>query len=502
MDKVNLFVCDNYSPELISVCEKYELVDVSVTTFPCMCMNKGKKEETARMLSDINTKGYEGVVLCSKHCDILSMIPQDTDVEIHTTNYCFSYLASEPFINYALTKGGYIISVGWLNNWRTRIAEAGFNRDTAIRFYHDCCKELVFFDTGADQDAEKKLNELSQFLELPYAVIPVELEGMQLMIENVVTQRKLHTKDIDNSQAIGEIQTQCAEYAAIFDLMGRIATYANKRDTIDKVKEIFMIIFGAQQFKYWNNEYDKDSVPTDIKALLLNDEQDYIFYKEKNSFCIKIKWHNDVFGVIDVGEFLFPKYIEKYLNFAIEIVKISGLVFSNSEQYEKILRTEQELRYSATHDALTGLYNRTFINEILDRQTPPPPFTAFMFDMDQLKYVNDHYGHAEGDKLIISVAEILKKCFREIEVVARIGGDEFVAILHGINMEGAEIIKSRLIQKIKNHNDSMRESHLKISFSMGYAVGETPEDTLEIIMQKADELMYLDKSSKRPPQIR
>lgn len=497
MANINLFVCENYAPEFINICDEKGWADVTVIPFPSMCVNKSKKEKAKQLLIESSANGNDSMLVCGKNCDILTLIPSDTDIEVHPANHCFTHLASESFINYVIAKGGYIVGSGWLKNWRQRIAEAGFTQDIAIRFYHDFCQELVFLDAGIYPDAEKDLVELSQFLKLPYVVIPVELECMRMLMEKVVSQRRLHTKDYDNSQAIAQIQTQCAEYAAIFDLMGKIAAFANKRDAIEKVKEIFMMVFGAQQFKYWNNDYDKDSLPTDIKALFLQKDQDLHFSKEKNRFCIKIKWQDKLFGAVDVSGFLFPEYIEKYLNFAIEIVKICGLVFSNNEQYEKILKSEQDLRYSGTHDALTDLYNRTYINEILDRQTPSLPFTVFMFDIDRLKYVNDNYGHAEGDKLITNVAIILKKCFRETDIVARIGGDEFVAILQDIDTDGAEIIESRIKQQIEIHNRIRREIHLKISFSIGYAVGKMPEDSIETAMKVADEQMYKDKMSKR-----
>ncbi len=497
MAKINLFVCENYFPEINSVCEKKGFTDVAVIAFPSMCADKSKKAETARLLTESTGSGREGVVLCSRNCDILALIPPGDDFEMHHANYCFNHLASEPFISYVLAKGGYIIGLGWLKNWRKRIAEAGFDRDTAINFYHDFCRELVFFDAGIDADAEKDLIELSQYLGLPYIVIPVGLECLGMIIENVVSQRRIHTKKIDNSRMIAEIQAQCSEYAAIFDLMGRIAAYGNNRDAIEKVKEIFMMVFGAQRFKYWNNNYEKSSLPADIRTLLLDKEKDAFFSKEENRFCIKIKWYEKLFGVIDVSGFMFLEYIEKYLNFAIEIVKICGLVFSNNEQYEKILNSEQEQRYSSTHDAMTDLYNRTYMNEILHKQTRADSCTVFMFDIDRLKFVNDNYGHAEGDKLIIDVAMILKQCFRETDTVARIGGDEFVAILPETNAEDAEIIKNRIRQQIEIHNRSRQETHLMISFSIGYAAAEKPEDTIEAIMKKADERMYTDKMEKR-----
>jgi len=76
---------------------------------------------------------------------ITSKVFATAPFEIHTANYCFNHLASEGFINYILEKGGYVIGLGWLNNWREHIKNAGFDRETAKSFYKSFCKELVFF---------------------------------------------------------------------------------------------------------------------------------------------------------------------------------------------------------------------------------------------------------------------------------------------------------------------------------------------------------------------
>lgn len=497
MNKINLYVCENYYPEFKSVCETNGMNDVTVIPFPSTCVDKSKKPETARFFAERATDDRDGVVLCSKHCTSCGLIPPASTLEVHPANYCFSHLADEPFINYILAKGGYIIGSGWLKEWRQRISDAGFDQETARRFYHECCSELVFFDVGLDSDTETNMTELSLFLDLPFVVIPVEPESIKIMINSALAEQRLHKTRFKSKQAITEIQAQCAEYAAIFDLMGRIATYSNKRDAIEKINEIFLMVFGAQQFKYWNGDYDNDSLPEDVHALLQNTEQEFFLSKGDNRFCIKIRWNEKLYGVIDVSGFLFPEYIEKYLNFAHEIVKICGLVFSNNEQYEKILKSEQDLRYSGTHDALTDLYNRAYINEIVEHQTQTVPFTVFMFDVDRLKYVNDQYGHAEGDKLICGVASILAKSFREDDIVARIGGDEFVAILAGIDSEETETINSRIQLQIETHNSRIQNDHLKCNFSTGYATGDKPEDTLENVMKLADEQMYKDKASRR-----
>ncbi len=497
MAKVNLLVCENYSPDFAGMCEESGWEDISVLAFPPLCISKHRREEAAGLIKACAASGSDSVIYCGKNCGLPALIPSGADMEVQTADYCFSHLASEPFISYVLAKGGYIIGSGWLKNWRERIAEAGFDRDTAVSFYHDFCRELVFFDTGACAQAENDLAELSQYLDLPYVIIPSGLESLRLMMESLVSGRRMHARAMENSRDIAEIQAQSAEYAAIFDLMGRIAAYANKRDVIEKVKEIFIMVFGARQFRYWNNDLDKDSLEEEIKAFMLENDREYLLLEEENRFCIKIRWQEKFFGAIDVSGFMFPEYIEKYLNFALEIAKICGLVFSNNEQYEKVLRSEQDMRYASTHDALTGLYNRAFLHDVIDGQPQGVPYAVFMFDIDGLKAVNDQDGHAEGDMLIIQAAAILQKCFRETDIVARIGGDEFLAILHGGDTQAAELIADRLRQQIELHNGIRRDARFELSFSIGYAVGEKPADTIETLMKKADELMYIDKMNKR-----
>lgn len=497
MDKLNIYICENFSSEYNEILKQQGFSDVKINSYPCMCENKAKKIEAKALLDESIKNGEKGLIICSKHCDVMTLISENTSFEARTTNYCFNHLANEQFINYILQRGGYIIGLGWLNHWREHIKTAGFDRETAIKFYKEFCKELVFFDAGIDENADKNLKELSEFLELPFVVIPFESESIHLLLKSIVYNWRLNNHKENCEKSISEIQSQCAEYSAIFDLIGKIASYTNKRDAIEKIKEIFIVIFGAQQFKYWNYDYEKDSLPKDIAKLFSENKKSFVLNKDANRFFIKIEHMGKIFGAIDVSGFLFSEYIEKYLNFAIEIVKICGLVLSNIEQYEKLINSEKELQYLSFHDSLTGLYNRTYLNEMLHICKDAKYLAVFMFDIDKLKYVNDNFGHAEGDKLILSASNIIKKCFRESDIVARIGGDEFIAILPDCDIEMAEIFRQRLNEAIAIHNNNLSEKHLILSISIGFAVSKDNIDTIENIMKKADELMYVDKMGKR-----
>jgi PAS domain S-box-containing protein len=122
---------------------------------------------------------------------------------------------------------------------------------------------------------------------------------------------------------------------------------------------------------------------------------------------------------------------------------ISSVVLDNSgepvavvtacEDITERKKAEERLRYMSTHDTLTGFYNRTFFEEELQRLATQRivPVSVIMVDVDGLKEVNDTLGHAAGDKVLRQTASVLLSVFRAEDIVARIGGDEFVVILPG-----------------------------------------------------------------------
>ncbi|WP_159432059.1 GGDEF domain-containing protein [Alkalibacter saccharofermentans] len=433
------------------------------------------------------------IVICSMSCDVLNLLPEGDSIRTITGNYCFSHLTCDEFLDYLISQGSYIISSGWLKKWKSHINDMGFDQATARRFFQESNKQLVFLDAEKDKDDEWLVKELSSYVGLPYKVISVELEGTRLMIRSLVYEWRLHKQEKAKKSAINELRNQCAEYSTIFDMLSKISTYAKRRDVVGQIKELFVMVFGARKFSFWSDE--SSSLPEEIRKLRTS-ETSYLLLKEDNRFCIKIAWDGIFFGIIDVSGFLFPQYIEKYLNLAVEVSRISGLVFHNNVQYEKILESEKELKYLSFHDAMTGLFNRAYINRVLLDTVKNSKICVFMFDIDELKYVNDNYGHVEGDKLIKSFAEILKRTFRETDIVARIGGDEFIAVLHDSDEESPKIIKERIIDLIKINNKNIKEEHLKLSASIGCAMPEIGSNTIEDLMKKADIQMYVNKACK------
>jgi diguanylate cyclase (GGDEF)-like protein/PAS domain S-box-containing protein len=163
---------------------------------------------------------------------------------------------------------------------------------------------------------------------------------------------------------------------------------------------------------------------------------------------------------------------------------------------------EEELRQLSLTDELTGLLNRrgffTHVEQYL-KMVKRQGIGVFMLyaDLDNLKYINDKFGHKEGDYAIMQVARILKENYRESDIIARIGGDEFVVIPVGWVGNCIDIITSRLQKAIKNYNKEVHRGY-KLSVSTGVAFYDPSRPcSIDELLAMADKKMYEDKSRKK-----
>ncbi len=159
-------------------------------------------------------------------------------------------------------------------------------------------------------------------------------------------------------------------------------------------------------------------------------------------------------------------------------------------------RAKEKIRYLITHDELTGLHNRMFFEEELSRISRGRqfPITIIIADVDDLKDTNDRLGHAAGDELLRRAASVLRETFRADEVVARIGGDEFVVMLPKTDAATAEMALDRARNKLHSHNTTQMGSPL--SFSLGAATARASQSLVEALKQ-ADEKMCEEKAAHK-----
>ena len=155
---------------------------------------------------------------------------------------------------------------------------------------------------------------------------------------------------------------------------------------------------------------------------------------------------------------------------------------------------EERLKYLSLHDQLTGLYNRAYLENELQRlnSSREYPISIISVDLDGLKLVNDTLGHDHGDDLLKVCAWILQESFRDSDIIARAGGDEFVILLPGTELHTGEKIVQRIQLEIKNYNQ-LHKGQIPLSLSIGLACADNEQPDLNEVLKQADDFMYQDK---------
>jgi len=178
------------------------------------------------------------------------------------------------------------------------------------------------------------------------------------------------------------------------------------------------------------------------------------------------------------------------------------LVNEREKLLKKIKESEEKYRSLALIDELTGLYNRrgllTMVEHYLKivKRQKKGMFLLYA-DFDDLKQINDKWGHQEGDFALNETSKILKQIYRESDIIARIGGDEFIVIPVGSTEEYVDIVINRLQKALEIYNSQSNLGY-KLSLSLGISFYD-PEHpcSIEELMAQADKSMYERKNNKQ-----
>ncbi|MCP3676960.1 MAG: GGDEF domain-containing protein [Deltaproteobacteria bacterium] len=168
---------------------------------------------------------------------------------------------------------------------------------------------------------------------------------------------------------------------------------------------------------------------------------------------------------------------------------------------KSLLATKNNFRSLSLTDELTGLYNRrglfTFADhEIKTASRGVAELCVLYADVDNFKKINDKLGHKEGDNALVNIASILKKCFRDYDILARLGGDEFVIIPVGTEVASVGLLTERLERRIEEHNNIALDPY-KLSLSTGTACSLSANtSSIDELLAIADRSMYEHKISK------
>lgn len=181
---------------------------------------------------------------------------------------------------------------------------------------------------------------------------------------------------------------------------------------------------------------------------------------------------------------------------------VHGDTLAGMISVREIDRAYKHLQAQALTDELTGLANRRHFSLLLEReleayQRHGQPLAVAMLDIDHFKKVNDTYGHAAGDLVLCSLAQLFGRAFRLVDYAGRLGGEEFALIFPNTTVVEAQLACERFLDEVRGMLTSFDGSEIRVTVSIGLAAATTSNVSPEGILKDADLLLYQAKSQGR-----
>jgi len=216
-------------------------------------------------------------------------------------------------------------------------------------------------------------------------------------------------------------------------------------------------------------------------------------YKTNNCAIVPLICQDRVVGVLNLADKMHGDSFDREDIALIELFgQLVGASIGNIKLFEKIQR-------QATTDGLTTLVNHKTFYEVLEKELWRSrryggQISLIMVDIDNLKKINDAYGHRAGDKVIREISRRIKECIRQIDTAARYGGDEFAVILPNTSLNDAVVVAERMVDTVARCSISWKKDQIPVSISVGlgqYDADTNPED----ITSRSDQALYTAKQA-------
>lgn len=177
--------------------------------------------------------------------------------------------------------------------------------------------------------------------------------------------------------------------------------------------------------------------------------------------------------------------------FSMVMFTIAIIVFKQHKSSEELELKKEELENLYRLDQLTNTWNRYRITEFIELelsrfQRNNRPFGVIMLDIDNFKSINDHYGHSDGDKILVEMSDLIRVHIREADLFGRWGGEEFIIVATDSNTESLKVLAEKIRTIIDQHNFRLS---IKVSISLGITLSRAKDEIMNLI-DRADEALY------------
>ncbi len=489
MSKHLVLFCSNYRLEIenLNLSASYDNIETSFFPSHCGSCPVNWEEFKNKLPGD---KSYEKMHIIS--CGCITGLPEANLIADTCNNrylkQCFHAIVNPELADYFAHKGYYLVTPGWLRQWRNIIGEWGFDQPTAREFFKESARAILLLDTGVDSEALTNLADFAAYTDRPMESVTVGLDYLNLLLDNTILKSSIQKNNSAAKEAGAKNRKELADFAMALDLLNSMARAHKEETVVRQIREMFMMLFAPRDVIF-------RSIAEDIETTGKNRIADI----GKDGFIIPVFGSEGRVGEIEVQGLQLPEHREQYKTLAFKIVNICGLAIENARRYKQV-------KDLSDTDGLTGIANRRKLEKHLEYewkrlQRDKAPLSLLMIDVDNFKNFNDLYGHQAGDNCLKAIAAVLKsRCQRTGDLATRYGGEEFTLILPGTERDGAIKLAEMLREAVEKlqirHEDSSVGKYVTVSIGVASAT-PSPESPAQNLVALADIAMYKAKTTGR-----
>ncbi len=352
--------CEYLEREASAITESEGLDDVTVMKFPAHSDVQQNTEALTKIIASSKNTFDQIHIFCN------SCIPEPGEFSkrfehcrVHKIDQCFSLFINSTLIDKYLKAGAHLSVPGSIKYWYHSLEKSGFDKQLIRQFFEESVTKLILLDTGVDLKSSDYLREFSNFTGIPFEIVPVGLDFFRLFLIKTVLEWRLNCKS-KQLQPFPSINRQLADYSMMCDLLSRLTRLTSEEEAIKTILNIYVTLFAADRVTYIpfkagkpGNIYSQPAEPVDneaVKNRLLSLQGDYAWTESRDGFLLRITYQNEVLGILESTGFAFPEYKEQYLNLALMLTKVCGLVISHARTYQ--LLQEEITERKLTEEAL------------------------------------------------------------------------------------------------------------------------------------------------------
>jgi diguanylate cyclase (GGDEF)-like protein/PAS domain S-box-containing protein len=307
------------------------------------------------------SRRHESVVAFGGPC--LSAVERDetlpTNLSLKVFKDCLAPLADSELLRSMVGEGSYLFTSGWLRGWRGRLAAWGFDPEQARDFFQESCRQLVFLDAGVTSRAAYRIQALSDHLGLPVCVARISLDTLNYFVRLTALEWRYERSQASAHDQDKDMTLQVADYAMALDLLGQLAVLRSERELRARIADLMRLLFACSQACYLaldDSVHAQETIEgqlSDCSGVLQKvmvesaaAKSEYGEIEEHNAFWVKVGDSSHPTAVLLAGGFAFPQYKSRYLNLALNMVRVFGLAISNARANDELVRTRDQLQES------------------------------------------------------------------------------------------------------------------------------------------------------------